>query len=240
MLTSTHDTKDRIHITAQVYAQFARIGKALGNPKRLQIVDLLSQAEHNVDDLSRKTGLSVASASQHLQVLRAANIVIPRRDGNHIYYRITSDQVLHVLDALRNLATANLLEIEHLLQSFGDNRNELEAIDVDELRQRLADNSITILDVRPEDEYHAGHIPSAVSIPLEDLMQRLSELPKDREIVAYCRVTYCLLSDEAAHLLAEAGYKVRVYRDGIPAWRMAGHPVESTKNKGPNGHVHND
>lgn len=221
-------SKDKTEFTVQIYAQFARIGKALGNPKRLQIVDLLAQAEQNVDDLARKTRLSVASVSQHLQVLRAANIVIPRREGNHIYYRLSSDQVLEVWDAMRNLANSSLLEIEYLVRSYGEDKQKLEAIDTDELRRRLEDDTITILDVRPEDEYRAAHIPSAVSIPLNELMRRLAELPKDKEIVAYCRATYCLLSDEAAQILAEAGFKVRVFRDGMPAWRMQGHPVEST------------
>lgn len=208
-----------------LYAQFARMGKAFGNAHRLEIIDLLSQAEHTVEDLANKMGLSIASTSQHLQVLRNAQIVEVTRVGSYGWYRLADERVFEIWRVMRDLAQDRITEINDLLQQYAEERDSLETINAEELLQRLQEGSITIIDARPEDEYDAGHIPNALSIPLEKLEAYLEALPENCVVVAYCRASYCLLSDEVALLLRERGCDVRVYQEGFPAWKAAGLPV---------------
>ncbi len=209
----------------QLYAQFARLGKALANQHRLELVDLLAQGERTVEDLAREAGLSVANASQHLQVLRGAGLVEVRREGLYAHYRLADERVFRVWQALRELGQARLAELDRVVQQFLGARDDLEAIDAEELRARLADDAVIVLDVRPTEEYRAGHIPGARSVPVGELEHALRELPRDREIVAYCRGPYCVFSDEAVVLLRERGYRARRLTVGLPDWRAAGLPV---------------
>jgi rhodanese-related sulfurtransferase len=210
----------------QLFEQFARIGKALANPRRLELLDLLAQGERTVENLAQETSMSVASTSRHLQVLRAARLVEVRREGLYAYYQLADERVFVVWQAIRNLGEARLAEIDLIVQTFLKDRDSLEAVDAEELLARLQDERVVILDVRPEEEYRAGHIPSARSVPVERLEAYLEEIPKDREIVAYCRGPYCVFSDEAVALLRSRGYQARRLAQGLPDWRAAGMPVE--------------
>jgi rhodanese-related sulfurtransferase len=210
----------------QLFEQFARIGKALANPHRLELLDLLAQGERTVENLAQETSMSVASTSRHLQVLHAARLVAVRREGLYAYYQLADERVFVVWQAIRNLGEARLAEIDLIVQTFLKDRESLEAVDVEELLARLQDESVIILDVRPEEEYRAGHIPSARSVPVERLEAYLEEIPKDREIIAYCRGPYCVFSDEAVALLRSRGYQARRLAQGLPDWRAAGMPVE--------------
>jgi rhodanese-related sulfurtransferase len=209
----------------QLYAQFARLGKALANPHRLELVDLLAQGERTVEDLAREAALPVANTSQHLQVLRGAGLVEVRREGLYAYYRLADERVFRAWQALRELGEARLAELDRVVAHFLGGRDELEAVGMRELRARLEDDSVVVLDVRPAAEYRAGHIPGARSVPIAELEQALRDLPLDREIVAYCRGPYCVFSDEAVALLRERGYRARRLIAGLPDWRAAGLPV---------------
>ena len=218
---------DALHeIKVQIYEQFAQMGKAFSNPKRLEIIDLLSQTAHTVEDLATKTDLSIASVSQHLQVLKRANLVTYKREGTYMRYRLMDEEVFEAWKVLRELAQQRIFNIENLFETYFSERNTLEKISADELLIRMRDENVLLLDVRPADEYEAGHIPNAISIPIEELEARLETLPKDVEIIAYCRASYCVFSDRAALLLREKGYKTRVYKEGMPEWRRQGLPVE--------------
>jgi rhodanese-related sulfurtransferase len=211
----------------QLFEQFARIGKALANPHRLELLDLLAQGERTVESLARETDMSVASTSRHLQVLLGAQLVEVRREGLYAYYRLADERVFAVWQSLRDLGGARLAEIERVVETFLEDRNTLEAIGATELLARLQDESVIVLDVRPEEEYRAGHIPGAHSVPLERLEAYLRHIPEDREVVAYCRGPYCVFSDEAVALLHSWGYRARRLTQGLPDWRAAGMPVES-------------
>lgn len=219
------DTQAHRAFKEQLYAQFARLGKALANPHRLELIDLLAQSERTVEDLAREAGLSVANASQHLQTLRGAGLVEVRREGLYAFYRLADERVFRVWQALRELGEARLAELDRVVAHFLGARDDLEAIDMQELRARLEDDSVVVLDVRPAEEYRAGHIPGARSVPVAELEQVLRDLPQDREIVAYCRGPYCVFSDEAVALLHERGYRARRLTTGLPDWRAAGLPV---------------
>lgn len=210
-----------------LYEQFARVGKAFANARRLEIIDLLIQASQTVEELAKKTGMSVASVSQHLQILRQAKIVNVQREGTYAWYSIADDDVFPIWKVMRELALSRVAEIEQLMHDYYEERYSLETISSDELLERMHDEDIIILDVRPSDEYEAGHIPNAISMPTERLVEHLDELSKEHEIIAYCRASYCLLSDEAALLLREKGFKVRVFQDGFPIWKIKGLPIET-------------
>ena len=214
------DFKDRL------FGQFARIGKALASPRRLEIVDLLAQGERTVEEIAKETSMSVASASQHLQVLKAARMVEVRRGGLFMHYRLAGEDVFRTWQAVRTLAESRLSEVDDVVEAYLGDRDALEAVDAAELMKRLNDGSVIVLDVRPDEEYRAGHIPGALSVPVDALEAALQTLPKDREIVAYCRGPYCVFSDEAVAFLRERGYKARRLRQGLPDWRAAGMPVE--------------
>jgi rhodanese-related sulfurtransferase/DNA-binding transcriptional ArsR family regulator len=208
--------------------QFAKVAKALGNPHRLDLLELLAQGERGVEALAAASGLSFANASQHLQVLRRSGLALSRKNGLHVLYSLSGDDVLALLGALRRTAERHVEEIDHLVRGYFHQRDALEAVSRDELIHRLADGSVTLLDVRPPEEYAAGHLPGAVNIPLKDLTRRLGELPEGAVVVAYCRGPYCVLAYEAVAALRECGRTARRMEDGFPEWRMAGLPVETT------------
>lgn len=220
MSNNHRDFKDAL------YAQLARIGKAVASPHRLELIDLLAQGERRVDDLARETGLSIANASQHLQALRRARLIEGRRAGTAMYYRLADPQVTLLWQAIRAVGEARLAEIDHLVRQYFADRSHLEAIDADTLRQRIAEDAVIVIDVRPEAEYRSGHLSGARSLPVAELPMRLSELPTDRPIVAYCRGPYCVMADDAVAFLATRGYNAARLVGGFPDWQMAGLPVE--------------
>jgi ArsR family transcriptional regulator len=208
-----------------LFAQFAVVAKSLAHAHRLDLLEHLAQGERSVEVLADRTNLSIANASQHLQHMRRAGLVANRRDGKFVYYRLADDAVLDLLAALRRIAERNVAEVERLVRSYFNDRDSLEPISRAELLQRSRDGAVTVLDVRPEDEFALGHLPGAVNIPLRALEARLSELDPSQEIVAYCRGPYCVLSYEAVAALRIRGFKVRRLEDGLPEWRAAGLPV---------------
>jgi rhodanese-related sulfurtransferase/DNA-binding transcriptional ArsR family regulator len=210
----------------RIFEQFARIGKALSSPKRLEILDLLAQAERTVEEVARETAMPVASASQHLQVLKGARMVEARREGLYIYYRLADEGVFRAWRAARDLGEARLAEVDQVVETYLKDKDTMEAVDATGLMERLADESVVVLDVRPEEEYRAGHVPGALSVPVESLEAALQVLPKDKEIVAYCRGPYCVFSDEAVSVLTARGYQASRLTEGFPEWRAAGYPVE--------------
>jgi len=210
----------------ELYTQFARIGKAVSNPHRLELVDLLAQGERRVDELAAEAHLSIANASQHLQTLRQARMVEFRRDGTAIYYRLAGDHVERLWQALRVTGEAQLAEIDRLRSAYLADREQFEAIDAPTLWDRVRQNDVTVIDVRPEVEFQAGHIPGSRSIPIDELDRRLEELPESQKIVAYCRGTYCVFADRAVKLLAENGFVAARLEGGLPEWRLSGYPVE--------------
>ncbi len=212
-----------------LYEQFARIGKALANSHRLELLDVLAQGERSVEALAYETGMSVANASHHLQVLRAAQLVEVRREGVYSYYHLADEWVFSLWQAMRNVGEARIAEIDRLVQTYLHDRNLLQPISAAELLQRLAEGNVVLLDVRPVEEYAAGHLPDAHSIPVTELEARLRELPHEKEIVAYCRGPYCVFADEAVALLRTHGYNVRRLEQGLPDWRALGLPVEIGK-----------
>jgi len=219
-------TREKRAFKNQLYEQFARLGKALASPHRLELLDVLAQCERTVEALAQETGMSVANASQHLQVLRAAHLVEVRREGVSIYYRLADESVFRMWQALRTVGEAQLAEIDRVVQTFLQDRAGLQAIDAHELLKLLTDDQIILLDVRPAEEYEASHLPQARSIPVTELEARLAELPADKEIVAYCRGPYCVFADEAVALLSARGYQARRLAEGLPEWRLLGLPVE--------------
>lgn len=211
-----------------LFAQFARVGKALGNGNRLEILEYLAQGERSVEALANVAGLTVANTSQHLQHLRQAGLVTTRKEGLKVYYRLSSNDVLDLIDALRRVAEHHVAEVERLINSYLTVKDDLEPIPRDELLSRARDGQVTVIDVRPPEEYAAGHLPGAVNIPLSELEQRLAELGenRDQEIVAYCRGPHCVLAFDAVARLREKGLKARRLQDGYPEWKTAGLPVE--------------
>ena len=220
------NTADHREFKDHLFEQFARVGKALASPKRLEIVDLLAQGERTVEEIARETAMSVASASQHLQALKAARMVEARREGLYMHYRLADEDVFRTWQALRALAESRLSEVDRVVEAYLENRDALEEVDATELMERLSDEGVVVLDVRPEEEYRAAHIPGAISVPVDTLEAALQMLPKDREVVAYCRGPYCVFSDEAVALLRSRGYRARRLRQGLPDWRAGGMPVE--------------
>ncbi|MEO5343020.1 MAG: metalloregulator ArsR/SmtB family transcription factor [Gammaproteobacteria bacterium SHHR-1] len=207
-----------------LFEQFARLGKAMGNGHRLEILEFLAQCEYNVESLSRLSGLSVANTSQHLQQLRQAGLVKGRKEGLHVFYQLADPEVVELMTVLRRVAERNLAEVDRLVSSYLRVKDDLEPIPAEELLQRARDGLVTVLDVRPPEEYAAGHVPGAINISLAELEQ----LPPDteREIVAYCRGPYCVLAYAAVERLRQRGLKARRLADGYPEWKDAGLPVE--------------
>jgi rhodanese-related sulfurtransferase len=208
-----------------LYAQFARIGRALASPQRLELLDLLGQGERSVEALAREASLPIANASQHLQALHRARLVERRKDGQRVFYRLASPDVFELWRAVRTIGERHLAEIDRLVALYLEDPNQLEALGREELLGRLASGDVTLLDARPADEYRQGHIPGALSIPVDELESRLADLPREREVIAYCRGPYCLFSREAATILTAHGFHARRLGDGFPEWRAAGLPV---------------
>ena len=210
----------------ELFVQFARIGKALGNANRLELLEFIAQGARSVDDLAKVSGLSVANASQHLQELRQAGLVTARKEGLRVYYELPGDDVIELLDVIRRTAERRIAEVEKLVGTYLGAKDDLEPIEATELLARARKGLVTVLDVRPPEEYEAGHLPGAVNIPLSDLESRLGKLPKNKEIIAYCRGPYCVLAFEAVARLRKKGLRARRLETGFPEWKIAGLPVE--------------
>lgn len=220
ILMNKREFKDR------VYDELAKITKAMANPHRLEIIELLAQGDYSVEQISLQTNLTVANASQHLQVLKTAQLVDVTRNGNFIHYRLANANVFKAWKALRELGVERIASIEKLLKDFRQSKFTLESVTIDELIQKIESGKVTILDVRPEVEYRKGHIANSVSIPFDELSERLKELPKRNEIIAYCRGPFCVFADEAVAMLTKAGYKATRLEEGYPDWAVMGLPVE--------------
>ena len=216
------------NLKQQLFARLADVAKALANGNRLELLEFLAQKERSVETLAALAGLSVANTSQHLQHLRRAGLVTARKQNRHVFYAITGEDVLTLLVTLRQTAERHFAEMDRLIQGYLVSRDSLEPVSQEELSARLREGSVTVIDVRPKEEFAAGHLPGAVNIPLDDLNRRWRDLPTDNEVVAYCRGPYCLLAFEAVAKLRERGFSARRLQDGFPEWKLAGRPVERT------------
>lgn len=216
----------RISPKLSMLEQFATVAKALSNAHRLDLLELLAQGERSVDGLASAAGLSLANASQHLQVLRRVGLVTARKVGVQVLYSLSDDDVLTLLAALRHTAERHVAEVDRLVRGYFHRKDELEPVSRDALMARLREGTVTVLDVRPPEEFASGHVPGSVNIPLKDLKRRLDELPHGQEVVAYCRGPYCVLAFEAVAALRAQGRRARRLEDGFPEWRTAGLPVE--------------
>jgi rhodanese-related sulfurtransferase/DNA-binding transcriptional ArsR family regulator len=214
-------------LKAELFGQLARVGKALASGKRLELLDLLAQAERPVDALAKVTGLNLTTASAHLQILKQAGLVTTRRDGTRIFYRLSGPDVADLYARARDVAAAHLADVTVARDAYLGANNAGEPVSRDELLRRAASGEVTVLDVRPAVEYTAGHIPGAVNIPLDQLYDRLSELPDNVEVVAYCRGAFCVLAHDAVRLLTQRGRTARRLEDGLLEWRLAALPVHA-------------
>ena len=210
----------------KVYGELAKITKSMANPHRLEIIELLAQGEFSVEQIAEQTHLSIANASQHLQVLKLAQLVDINRQGNFIYYRLSNSNVFKAWKALRELGVERIASIEKLVKDFRQSKFTFDSITIEGLCQKIGSGKVTILDVRPQPEYNTGHIANAISIPIHELKKRMSELPKRSEIIAYCRGPFCVYADEAVALLSKAGYTATRLEEGFPDWSILGLPVE--------------
>lgn len=211
----------------ELFGHFARIGKAVSSPARLELLDLVAQGEKPVELLAKQAGLSVTNTSHHLKELRHAALVTKRKEGLYVYYRLSDPGVHEFLGCLQEIAARQLAEVREIVSDYFTEPESLEPLGAEDLLERLRSNEIVVLDVRPEDEYASGHLPGALSIPAGELERRLAELPRDREVVAYCRGPYCVLALQAVEVLRAAGYRARRMEIGLPDWRARGLAVES-------------
>ncbi len=211
---------------SQLFVLFAQVASAMANPHRLELLDLLTQAPRTVEELARESDMSIANTSQHLQRLKQARLVIDEREGLYMRYRLADPAVARLWLELRAVGERQLAEVEQALDAYRHRRHEFETISVDELRDRLRTGKVVLLDVRPAEEYQAGHLPDAISIPLNELDRRLDELPRRRTIVAYCRGPYCILADDALAVLSRRGWKVARLEEGVAEWQLAGLALE--------------
>jgi rhodanese-related sulfurtransferase/DNA-binding transcriptional ArsR family regulator len=210
-----------------LFEELARIGLALSSPARLDLLELLAQGTHTVEQLAAATGLTVANTSQHLQKLRQAGLTVGRKEGQYVRYSLAGDDVLRLLAGLRVVGEAHVAEVDRLLRACFASRDSMEAVPAKELLERARKGLVTVLDVRPPEEFAAGHLPGAINIPIGELARRLGELPRRKEVVAYCRGPYCLMSYDAVDLLRRKGLRARRLADGLPEWRLSGLPVET-------------
>jgi len=208
-----------------LYQSIAKVAQALASGNRLQLLEFTAQGERSVDALAAMAGVTVANASQHLQALRRAGLVVSRKDGQRVYYRVAGDDVVRLHDGLRGVAESRLAEVRQLVDEFLGDRHALEPVLADELLARAKKGLVTVLDVRPPEEYAAGHVRGAINVPMDKLEGYLAKLPKRLEIVAYCGGPYCLMSFEAVAMLRKRGWKARRLEDGFPEWKAAGLPV---------------
>ena len=209
-----------------LFTQFAVVGKALSNGNRLELLEFLAQGERSVEDLATVSGLTVANTSRHLQQLRQAGLILNRKEGLKVFYRISDDDVIELLNALRNVAGRHVADVERLVNTYLTVKDNLEPVPRDELLARVQDDLVTVIDVRPAEEYAAGHIPGAANIPLSELEKHLDQFDPEQEIVAYCRGPHCILAFDAVARLREKGYMARRLQDGFPEWKSAGLPVK--------------
>jgi ArsR family transcriptional regulator len=211
-----------------LYEQFAIVAKALGHPQRLELIEHLAQGARSVDLLATKVGLPIANVSQHLQTLRRAGLVQAEREGKFVNYRLADDTVLSLFASVRSVAERHLAEVDRIVQGYFETRDNMEPVTREELAGRMRDGLVTLIDVRPPDEFALGHVPGAINVPLADLQAHLPEIDPDREIVAYCRGPWCVMSFEAIAALRKCGFQARRLEDGLPEWKAAGLPVEVT------------
>jgi rhodanese-related sulfurtransferase/DNA-binding HxlR family transcriptional regulator len=230
------DAKTKREFKDHLFEQFARIGKSLSNGRRLEILEVLAQGARTVEELARETGQSIANTSQHLQVLRRSNLVTVKREGLYANYKLASDDVLQMCISMRRLGERHLSDVQQLVDTYLSSRAKLEPISCRELLRKLREKNVFVLDVRPLEEYEAGHIAGARSIPLAELKERLKEISREREIVAYCRGPYCVFADEAVSFLASKGYRAVRLREGFPEWKSQRLAVEV----GPDSRVSRD
>jgi rhodanese-related sulfurtransferase/predicted transcriptional regulator len=215
----------RDSVKPALYAQLARVALALGSPGRLQILEYVAQGERSVEALAKMSGLSMANTSKHLQALRQAGLVSSRKEGLRVYSLLAGDDVVALVSALRAVAERRVAEVERLVELWLAHRDEMEPVRAAELLERAKKGLVTVLDVRPAEEYAAAHIPGAINVPLDKLESFLSRLPKRKEVVAYCRGPYCLMSFDAVDRLRKRGWRARRLENGLPEWRAAGLPV---------------
>ena len=212
----------------RLYAEIGRIARAIDSPRRLELIDVLAQGERSVEDLAAEAALSIANTSRHLQILRGARLVESRKEGLRVYYRLAETEVFDVSRAVRGMAQRRLADLDRLVEAYLGSRDELQAVPREELVRRVREGRAVVVDVRPAEEYRAGHIPGALSIPVGELGRRLSELPARKEIVAYCRGPYCVMAYDAVARLRSRGRRARRLVEGLPEWRAAGLPVEAS------------
>jgi ArsR family transcriptional regulator len=210
-----------------LFAQFAAVAKAVAHPHRLALLEQLAQGERSVEVLADRVHITIANASQHLQQMRQSGLVTARREGKFVFHRLADDSVLDLLAAIRRVAEHNLAEVDRVVRGYFNDRDSMEPVSRADLLERMKLGLVTILDVRPADEFALGHLPGALNVQLSELERRLARLDKSKEVVAYCRGPYCVLSYEAVALLRARGFKVRRLEDGLPEWRAAGLPVEA-------------
>jgi len=225
---------DRAHrvFKDRLYDQLARIGKALASPHRLELLELLAQGERSVEALANEASLPTANASQHLQALRAAGLVESRKAGLYVHYRLADDHVFELTRTLRVVAERRLAEIDRLVRDHFGDRSEAEAVSMKELMSRVRSGEVVVLDTRPENEYAAGHIEGAISVPVDEINARLGKLPKRKEFVAYCRGPYCIYADRAVEILKKSGRRARRLTEGFPEWKAAGLPIAASAERG--------
>jgi rhodanese-related sulfurtransferase/DNA-binding transcriptional ArsR family regulator len=209
-----------------LFAQFARVAKAMSNGNRLELLEFIAQGERSVDKLAKVSGLSVANTSQHLQQLRQAGLITCTKRGLKVFYRLSGDDVIDLFNSLRNVAERHLADVQQLVNTFLTVKDDLEPIPATELLDRVKDGLVTVLDVRPPEEYQSGHVPSAINIPLSELEAHLSQLDTQQEVVAYCRGPHCVLAFDAVEKLRQNGIKAYRMKDGFPEWKSAGLPIE--------------
>ena len=211
----------------KVYTLMAQLMKAMANPHRLEIIELLGQGERSVEEIAAETNLSIANASQHLQVLKQSNLVEIKRKGNFILYRIANDNIYQSWKHFREVGTSNLAEVEKTLNDFRTEKHSLESVKIDELLSRMKSSSVILLDVRPETEFKAGHIRGALNVPIRQLSKRIKELKKSNQYVAYCRGPFCVFADDAVQLLSQKGFVVKRLEEGFPDWKVRGLPIDT-------------
>jgi rhodanese-related sulfurtransferase/predicted transcriptional regulator len=204
----------------KAYSILATMIKAMANPHRLEIVDLLGQGEKTVEEIANETNMSIANTSQHLQVLKGANLVEIRREGNFINYKLAHEEIYRSWQMLRELGLKHIADMERLVKDFREKRSSLEALGIDELLTKMKSKNVVVLDVRPKTEYENGHIPGAVNIPIDELATQLKKLPKNKEYVAYCRGPFCVFADDAVQILVQKGYKAKRLEEGYPDWKL--------------------